>query len=78
MHQIDHIGTARPWIKTGPLTALVAGGALAATLTAQSQEPFVIDPSATHVTIQVGKAGMFGFAGHDHEIAVPGLKGELV
>lgn len=32
------------------------------------EAPFVVDPGASHVGIRVGKAGVFGFLGHEHEI----------
>jgi polyisoprenoid-binding protein YceI len=39
---------------------------------------YVLDPSASHVVIQVGKAGVFGFAGHKHEIVTGTFKGTVV
>jgi polyisoprenoid-binding protein YceI len=36
-----------------------------------------IDPAASHVVIQVGKAGMFGFAGHNHEVVAPAVRGTV-
>lgn len=30
-----------------------------------------IDPSKSHAAVQVGKTGLFSFAGHTHEISVP-------
>jgi len=49
----------------------------AAVAAAQPPEPFPVDPAATHVTIRVGRSGLFGFAGHDHEVAAPAVKGEI-
>jgi polyisoprenoid-binding protein YceI len=50
---------------------------VAATAAAQAPDQFRIDPAATHVTIQVGRSGIFGFAGHDHEVAAPAVRGEI-
>jgi polyisoprenoid-binding protein YceI len=48
--------------------------------TAQSRPDIVelrIDPSASKMVVNVGRTGVFGFAGHDHEIAVPSFSGRL-
>ena len=50
---------------------------LAAIAAAQESEDLVIDPGQTTITLQVGRAGVFGFAGHDHEIAVPAVQGRI-
>jgi polyisoprenoid-binding protein YceI len=39
---------------------------------------FRVDAAASQVTVQVGRAGAFGFAGHDHEVAVPKVDGTIV
>jgi polyisoprenoid-binding protein YceI len=39
--------------------------------------PMTIDPAASRVLIEVGKAGMFGFAGHAHEVLAPEIRGEV-
>jgi len=36
---------------------------------------YVIDPTASRVSIRVGKTGLFGFAGHEHEVAAPLRRG---
>ena len=36
-----------------------------------------IDPAASHVTIVVGKAGLFGFAGHSHEVVADTVSGDV-
>ena len=36
-----------------------------------------VDAASSHVMIQVGKAGIFGFAGHAHEVAAADLRGEV-
>jgi len=39
---------------------------------------FRVDASASRVTIKVGKAGLFRFAGHEHELSALGFSGEVV
>jgi len=63
----------RPW-RTFLLTCAIAAVAAAA----QGPEQFRIDPAATHVTIRVGRSGIFGFAGHDHEVVAPAVRGEVI
>jgi hypothetical protein len=62
--------------KVYPFVVLIIA-ALVAILGAQSPELFTIDLQGTNVTIYVGRAWLFGFAGHDHEIVAPGVKGEI-
>jgi polyisoprenoid-binding protein YceI len=50
---------------------------LAAILAAQESEELVIDPGQTTITLHVGRAGVFAFAGHDHEVMVPAMQGHL-
>lgn len=50
---------------------------LAAVMAAQGPEQFVIDATETTMIIDVGRAGIFRFAGHDHEVAVPAVKGRI-
>lgn len=50
---------------------------IAATVLAQAPEQFQVDAAATSVTIRVGRSGVFGFAGHDHEIVAPAVKGNI-
>jgi len=38
---------------------------------------FRVDRAASQVTVHVGRAGAFGFAGHDHEVAVPNVDGTI-
>jgi polyisoprenoid-binding protein YceI len=38
----------------------------------------VIDGPNSQVLIQVGKAGLFGFAGHAHEVAAPEVRGRVM
>ena len=44
---------------------------------AQEPEEFVIDPGQTTITLQVGRAGVFAFAGHDHEVVAPAVRGQI-
>jgi polyisoprenoid-binding protein YceI len=37
-----------------------------------------IDAANSRVTIQVGKAGLFGFAGHAHEVAAGDIRGQVM
>jgi polyisoprenoid-binding protein YceI len=39
---------------------------------------YLVDEAASSVLVQVGKAGLFKFAGHEHEVAAPSLRGEIV
>lgn len=44
---------------------------------AQTGQEFRVDPAATSVVVQVGRAGLFAFAGHDHEVAAPAVDGRI-
>lgn len=50
--------------------AIVAGAG-------QGRVEYAVDSAASQVTVHVGRAGLFAFAGHDHEIAVPGVRGTI-
>jgi len=62
---------------------LSAGVAIAVWLLPQQlpagpgQVVMVIDAAASHVAIDVGKAGLLGFAGHAHEVEAPGVSGRV-
>jgi len=47
-------------------------------LAGQVIQEFQIDPALSTVVVHVGRAGLFAFAGHDHEVAVPGVRGSIV
>jgi polyisoprenoid-binding protein YceI len=49
----------------------------AASVAAQEPEALIIDPGQTTITLHVGRAGVFAFAGHDHEVVVPGMQGQI-
>lgn len=44
---------------------------------AQTSQEFRIDPASTSIVIQVGRAGLFALAGHNHEVAVPAVEGRI-
>jgi polyisoprenoid-binding protein YceI len=50
---------------------------MAALAAAQQSEELVIDPGQTTITLHVGRAGVFGFAGHDHEVVAPAVQGQI-
>jgi polyisoprenoid-binding protein YceI len=50
---------------------------LAPTWAAAETRIYTVDPSASAVTIQVGRAGLFKFAGHEHEVRAPIARGEV-
>lgn len=50
--------------------AAVAGGAAAA-------EVYDVDPAQSSLTVHVGKAGLFRFAGHEHEVTAPVGSGRI-
>jgi polyisoprenoid-binding protein YceI len=39
---------------------------------------FTVDSGASSVTVHVGKTGVGSFAGHEHDVAAPALRGEVV
>ena len=46
---------------------------LAASATgAAAEQGYTVVPEASAVRIHVGKSGVFGFAGHEHEVVAPG------
>jgi polyisoprenoid-binding protein YceI len=55
---------------------LVVFAAAAARLEAQP-EAYAIDPTASHVRIHLGRAGLMKFLGHDHEIEAPVAEGRV-
>jgi polyisoprenoid-binding protein YceI len=52
--------------------------ALVAALGASSVQRYVVAPDESTVTIRVGRSGLFKFAGHEHEVVAPALRGEVV
>ena len=39
---------------------------------------YEVDAQRSQVTISVGKSGLFGFAGHAHEVVAPSVSGEVI
>jgi polyisoprenoid-binding protein YceI len=56
------------------LWALALGSALPA---AAGTRTYVIDASASAVQVHVGKSGVFGFAGHTHEVVAERFEGRI-
>lgn len=53
--------------------------ALAALLAAgEAAVSYRVVPEESAVTIRVGKGGLFKFAGHEHEVVAPALRGEIL
>jgi polyisoprenoid-binding protein YceI len=53
--------------------ALAQGGAARA-----ESRSYTLDPKASRIAIHVGKAGLFGFAGHEHDVVVGTFRGKVV
>ncbi len=51
--------------------------ALGARSAAAGGTTYVVDPARSEVAIHVGRAGLLKFAGHEHVVLAPGLKGEV-
>lgn len=45
---------------------------------AAEQRTYAIEAERSRVTIAVGKAGLFAFAGHEHEVVAPAVTGEVI
>ena len=50
---------------------------LAAGPSARAADVYEVDPAASTLTIHVGKAGLFKFAGHEHEVTAPVSSGRI-
>src|SRR6185503_3632900 len=44
---------------------------------AAAPRTYVVDPAASAVQVHVGKSGVFGFAGHTHEVAAERFAGRV-
>src|SRR5262245_23035184 len=44
---------------------------------AAAGDRYVVDPAASEFLVQVGKSGLFKFAGHVHEVAAPIAEGHI-
>jgi len=51
---------------------------LSATTAAAAPRRYAVEPAASQVVIHVGKAGLFRFAGHGHEVVAPIHQGSAV
>jgi polyisoprenoid-binding protein YceI len=60
--------------RSAVLVALSVGCALPAPAAPRT---YVIDPAASAVQVHVGKSGVFGFAGHTHEVAAQRFEGRV-
>ena len=56
---------------------LLLAGLLSSAATQQTPEVLTIDRAASQVTIHVGKAGLFRFAGHTHEVIAQDVRGTV-
>src|SRR6478752_2011607 len=50
--------------------ALALSSVLTRAASAESRR-FAIDPAVSHFVVHVGKTGILGFAGHEHEVVAP-------
>lgn len=60
---LSHVRLALPFT----LLAVIAAG-----------DEYAIDPATSHVQVHVGKSGVFGFAGHEHEVVASPSGGRIV
>lgn len=70
---VDMSTTSRRWLTCG----LSAWLFMMMPPVVQAQEQFRIDAAATSVLVRVGRAGVFAFAGHDHEVLAPAVDGGI-
>ncbi len=61
-----------PFSRAVLLIAATAPAALGA-----DPRAYVVDPAASRILVHVGKSGVFGFAGHEHEVKVGALRGAV-
>lgn len=59
------------------LSLLLTAHRAETTGSAAAAATYRVDASASRVTIKVGKAGLFKFAGHEHEVSALGFSGEV-
>jgi polyisoprenoid-binding protein YceI len=45
---------------------------------AQAEQVWTIDSDRSRVTIEVGRTGLLGFVGHNHEVIAPSVSGKIV
>ncbi len=56
---------------------VLALGYQAETASPAHPHAFRVDPSASRLTVHVGKTGLFSFAGHEHDVIAAAFKGEV-
>jgi polyisoprenoid-binding protein YceI len=56
----------------------LAALALAPAWAWSAEKAYVVAPAERSVVIEVGKSGLFSFAGHTHEVVAPAFSGEIV
>jgi len=71
--QPSSIPSGRHWIRW----LMIASAAVPVALAAQNPERLVFDPASSSLVVHVSRSGVFGFAGHDHEIAAPVVDGQI-
>ena len=62
-------------VKVGLGTALIL--VLGGQSGAAEPRTYVVDPEQSAATVHVGRAGLFKFAGHEHEVLAPRFTGEI-
>ena len=65
-------------MRSAPFLAAALAALGAASPAAGAPRTYVLDAAASEVRIHVGRAGLFSFAGHEHDVAAPALQGEVV
>jgi polyisoprenoid-binding protein YceI len=66
-------------IKCGLITIVCAFQMIGpSALNGQASEEFRIDAASSKMLLHVGRSGLFKFAGHDHEVAVPAFAGQVM
>ena len=58
--------------------SVVSAFALSSGTARAEPHAYTIDPTASRIVVHVGKTGLFGFAGHEHEVVAPLNRGALV
>jgi polyisoprenoid-binding protein YceI len=60
-----------------PLAMFLLTGLLSIGTAQAETSRYILDSGASRMVIQVGKAGLFGFAGHEHEIVASSIAGTV-
>jgi polyisoprenoid-binding protein YceI len=60
------------------LSGLAAAVVLVPGVAGAAERAYTVVPAERSVVIEVGKSGLFGFAGHEHEVVAPAFSGEVV